>query len=123
MSRELKGMTHALVLVPSKPDSEASGIRASVSLCWGPGDDTAITNINYVRGTDGPLWTVPHVDVVEDGRHVKSPVFRGELLESLCQTAARALEQVKTHCGAPHWGARYRVFGTSDGTTKVEEVS
>ena len=122
MSNLLSGLTHAVVSVSKREDSEASGIRASVSLCFGPGDDTAIANIHYVKGTDGMQWLVPHVDTVLDGRPVKSPVFRGELLAKICQVAARALERVKEHVGTPAWGVSYRVFSATDNTVKVEEI-
>lgn len=122
MSNLLSGLTHAVVSVPKREDSEASGIRASVSLCFGPGDDTAVTNIHYVKGAEGMVWVVPHVDVVLDGRSIKSPVFRGELLEKICQVAARALERVKEHLGTPSWGTSYRVFSATDNTVKVEEI-
>jgi hypothetical protein len=122
MSATLSGITHALVSVPKREDSEQSGIRASVSLCYGPGDDTAIANIHYVKGMAGMTWTVPHVEIVEDGRKVWSPVFRGELLEKLCDAASRALDRVKEQIGTPKWDTSYRVFGTPDHQVKVEEA-
>ena len=118
-SKFLSGITHAIVSVPTREDSEVSGIRASVAFCYGPGDDTAIANVLYTKGVDGLVWTVPHVDVVVGGRWVKSPVFRGTFLDVLCQAAARALERVKESVGAPNWGTSYRVY---TGISKVEEV-
>jgi hypothetical protein len=50
------------------------------------------------------------------------PVFRGELLEKMCQAAARALERVKEQIGAPQWGTSYRVFGSPDGSPMVEVI-
>jgi hypothetical protein len=123
MVRFLTGMTHALVYVPSKEDVNGTGIRATVSLCFGPGDENAITNIHYVRSDGGLFWEVPHISTTRNGRPVKSPVFTGELLEKLCQAAARALERVKQQIGTPDWDTTYRVFGRPDGTPIVEVVA
>lgn len=118
----LTGVTHAIVTIPTKADSDASRIRALVSICFGPGDDNAIGNIAYALGEDGMYWKVPHVEIFENGIAVWSPVFRGELLEKMCQMGARSLEHVKAQIGSPKWGTKYRVFGMPDKTVKVEEV-
>lgn len=108
--RLLAGITHAIVDVSSKSDAHESGVVADVELCYGPGDDTSICHIQYVRSATGPLvWKVPHVMVTENGVVKSKPVFRGELLEQLCQVAARALDRIKQEYGRPQYGARYRV--------------
>ena len=116
-------MTHAIVTVPEHRDSDSSGIRATVSFCFGPGDENAITCIHYRRCETETSWTVPHVEVFEAGHKTMIPVFRGELLEKMCQAAARALERVKQQIGTPQWGTSYRVFGSPDGTPVVEVIS
>ena len=123
MTRFLTGMTHAIVTVPERKDSDSSGIRATVSFCFGPGDENAITCIHYRRCESGTFWTVPHVEIIEAGRKTMVPVFRGELLEKMCHAAARALERVKEQIGAPHWGTSYRVFGSPDGSPMVEVIT
>jgi hypothetical protein len=115
-------MTHAIVTVPTHQDADASGIRASVAFCFGPGDENAITCIHYRCCESGAFWEVPHVEVVVDGHKTMTPVFRGELLMKLCQAAARALERVKETIGTPQWGTTYRVFGSPDGSPMVEVI-
>ena|ERR1035438_1184981 len=122
MASILTGITHAIVTVPSRADSQASGVRASVALCYGPGDDNAITNINLLHSSGGSSWNVPHIQEIRDGKWIWVPVFRGEVLEQVSDTAARALERVKEQIGKPQWNTSYRVFGTPDGTSKVEIV-
>lgn len=107
--RLLVGITHAIVDVPAREDARQSGVVAEVELCFGPGDDTSICHIQYVR-TDGAFsWRVPHVPVVKDGRQTMHPVFRGELMAQLCNVAARALDRIKQDFGKPEYGVRYRV--------------
>jgi hypothetical protein len=108
--RLLAGITHAIVEVPSRNDSHKSGVVAEVELCFGPGDDTSICHIQYVRGLTGtPVWRVPHIPVVKDNATQLHPVFRGELMEQICNVAARALDRIKEVFGRPEYGLRYRV--------------
>jgi hypothetical protein len=118
----LSGVTHAIVTVPVQSDAKQTGTRALVALCYGPGDANAISNIRLQTVENGVEWQVPHVEVFENGQQMWVPVFRGELLEKLCQTAARALERVKEQIGTPQWNTRYRVYATPDGTSKVETL-
>lgn len=122
MANLLNGITHAIVTVPSRKDSEQSGIRANVQFCYGPGDETAIGNIHWVYRNEITSWRVPHVPIIENGIVIQSPVFKGELLEKLCQEAFRVLEHIRKQKGNPSWGKRYRVLGTGIDAQVIEET-
>jgi hypothetical protein len=111
MIRLLPGITHALVIVPSKEDAKASGTLAYVDLCFGPGDDTAITGIRYTLNEERQLvWQVPYIETFEDGRVVVRPVFKGDLLREITQLASASVNKLKKTLGKPAWGQRYRIL-------------
>jgi hypothetical protein len=113
MSRALTGITHAVVSVPEKKDAHASNTYATVELCFGPGDDTALTGFRYIRNAEGkPMWQGPMYEVVQNGRLVQMPVFKGELLLETVRMASRALSRIKKDLGEAAWGKRYHVFKT-----------
>lgn len=106
----LAGITHAIVEVSSKKYATESGVVATVDFCFGPGDETSISHVQYVKTPSGNLvWKVPHIFVTTDGMVRTLPVFRGELLEQLCKLAGRALDRIKTDVGRPQYSTRYRV--------------
>ena len=110
MTKLLGGVTHVIVEVPSRSDSDRSGVVALVNLCFGPGDDAGIAHIQAIRGKEHSLiWRVPHVEVWKDGKRELQPVFRGELMHQVCAAAARALDRIKRDIGRPQYGKKYRI--------------
>lgn len=117
--RLLVAVTHILVTIPNKDDALATGVRATVDLCFGPGDDSAISQVQLVKRDDDLAWEVPHVPYRRGNSHkCMVPVFRGRLLEEVCEMAARAVEHIKRDLGIPQYGMRYRVF-VADNQVKV----
>lgn len=87
---------------------------ALVDLCFGPGDDTALTGFRYSRTAEGQaMWVGPMFDVVRSGRIVSLPVFKGDLLVETTKLASKAVSRIKKELGESAWGKRYHVFKDS----------
>lgn len=111
MARLLTGVTHAIVLVPTKADAQASNTFATVDLCFGPGDDSCISGIRYIKGADGKaMWQVPMFTIFRDGRSVMLPILKGRLFLEATRLAAAAVAHIKKDLGESGWGKRYQVF-------------
>jgi hypothetical protein len=111
MSRLLSGITHALVSVPTLQDAKASGTYALVDLCFGPGDDTALSGFRYSRNEDNKMmWQVPMYEVIRNGHRVLLPIFKGALLIETTKLASQSVARIKRDLGEAAWGKRYRVL-------------
>lgn len=116
----LSGMTHAVVHVSEKTEVKATGIIATIDLCFS-NDDNAITGLCYIRDEEGnTTWRVPHYEVDEDNIPIYVPVFRGELLKKLCAVGARVIDRIRTDIGKPEFGKNYRVGETAEVITSEE---
>jgi hypothetical protein len=110
MAKLLAGVTHALVTIASAQDAKTTGTTATVSLCFGPGDDTSIGGLCYTKVEGQKAWHVPQFQVFRDGKPVILPVFKGDLLVEVCKLASAALARIRKDCGAPQWGRQYAVY-------------
>lgn len=111
MNRLLLGVTHALVSVPTREESKRTSTFALVDLCFGPGDDTAISGLRYVRNQDGQMaWQGPMFTYIANGHDCLQPVLKGTLLVDVVTLASQALNRIKKDLGAPAWGTQYRIL-------------
>jgi hypothetical protein len=117
----LAGITHAIVTTSKKADAETTGILAVVDLCYGPGDDHRMGQIQLIQRGDDVGWMGPQVLKMVGGRQIICPVFTGEPHDFVCRAAARAWERVKTDIVRPKYGKRYRVFAGENHQVKVVE--
>jgi len=117
----LAGITHALVTTSEKADAAETGVVAVVDLCYGPGDDHRMGQIQLIRRGEDLGWMGPQVLKTIAGRQIICPVFTGEPHDLVCRAAARALERVKTDIVKPKFGTRYRVFTSDNNEVKAVE--
>jgi hypothetical protein len=118
MNKMLSLVTHAIVSVPTQKDAKASNTYAMVTLCFGPGDDTALSGFRYTRNEEGkPMWQVPMFDSYRDERHVSLPVFKGALFLDCTRIASASVAAITKQLGKSSWGKQYHVF-----KDRVEEI-
>lgn len=111
MSRLLSGITHALVTVSTREEAKATNTFATVDLCFGPGDDTALSGFKYTRNEEGrTVWNVPMYEVIRNGRPMVLPVLKGDLMLEATRMASQAIARIKKDLGGPAWGVRYRIL-------------
>jgi hypothetical protein len=118
----LKGITHVIIqTAQSLQIAKETGVYAIAELCFGPGDQNTIAQVEYKQLKDGKSmsWQLPVKTVERDGKNVQLPIFTGELMLELSNLAAQAMARIKKELEPPKTnGKTYRVT-----KKKVEDIT
>jgi hypothetical protein len=107
--------THVtLVTAKSKEQATALGFNGAFSICFGPGDDTAICQIHLAETDSGrrPTYKLPEILITEKGRTVRRPVFKGKIRDEIIAHVNHARDMIKATYGKIGYGYTYTVAGT-----------
>jgi hypothetical protein len=103
MTRYFPSWTHIIIRTLSAEEIEKSNVYAYMDICFGPGNDNAITNIRWKKSGAGSIVLPPITHVVKEGFRKDNgelerktvPVLTGAVAEEVSELCLKAIARLK----------------------------